>query len=128
MDTGISLYKSGKTEKLLLSGDRSDGYDEVSAMKAYAMSNGVDEEDIITDGYGYSTYESITRAVYVYGASDFIVVTQKYHLYRALYIAKDLGIDSVGVSADLHRYGGQLLRDVREILARDKDFMLCLLN
>ena len=128
MDAGIALYKAGAVSMLLLSGDDSGEWGEVTAMKAYAIQNGVPEEAILTDGEGYSTYESVCRAKNVFGIQKLVLVTQEYHLYRALYIANDLDLDAVGVSATLHYYSGQFYRDMREILARDKDFVLCLFN
>ena len=128
MDAAIMLYHDGAVEKLLLSGDNSGAVGEVTAMKVYAMKNGVPEDAILEDYEGYSTYESMDRAKKVFGLDSFVVVTQKYHLYRAIYIAEDMDIDAKGVSADLHTYAGQLYRDLREVLARLKDFGLCLLN
>lgn len=128
MDAAITLYHDGVVEKLLLSGDNSGAVGEVTAMKVYAMKNGVPEDAILEDYEGYSTYESMDRAKNVFGLDSFVVVTQKYHLYRAIYIAEDMDIDAKGVSADLHTYAGQLYRDLREVLARLKDFGLCLLN
>lgn len=124
--TAVDLYKSGAGKKLLLSGDskNAEKYDEVGTMKRLCLSLGVPEEDIITDDLGLSTFESIDRAKKIYGIENAIIVTQKYHLYRALYIAKSRGIAAVGVPADLHTYGGQLFRDIREIPARVKDFIL----
>lgn len=128
MDAGIALYKEGSVKKLLLSGDNSGKWGEVTAMKEYAMQNGVPEADIIMDEEGFSTYESLSRAKQVYGIEKLVIVTQKYHLYRALYIAKHMDITAVGCDAALHSYGGQLYREIREILARVKDFSLCLFD
>ena len=97
-------------------------------MKEYAMQNGVPEEDILTDGEGFSTYESLSRAKTVFGIEKLVIVTQKYHLYRALYIAEDMDIEASGCDAALHSYAGQLYRELREILARAKDFVLCLFD
>ena len=80
------------------------------------------------DHAGFSTYESIYRAKEIFGAKKILIVTQEYHLYRALYIARCFGIDAYGVSSDLDNYYGQFHRDVREILARVKDFGLCILK
>ena len=128
MDAGIALYQDGAVKKLLLSGDDSGEWGEVTAMKEYAVQNGVPEGDILTDGEGFSTYESLSRAKEVYGIEKLVVVTQRYHLYRALYIAQDLGLEASGCDAALHSYAGQLYRELREILARVKDFSLCLFN
>lgn len=124
---GIDLYKSGAVKKLIMSGDHgSTDYDEVNIMKSFAVDRGVPDEDIFMDHAGFSTYETIYRAREIFEADNIIIVSQKYHLYRALYIAEKLGIKSVGVSADLDTYRGQTKRDLREILARDKDFFKCL--
>ncbi len=128
MDAGIALYQEGSVKKLLLSGDNSGKWGEVTAMKEYAIQNGIPEADIIMDEEGFSTYESLSRAKQVYGIEKLVIVTQKYHLYRALYIAKHMDITAVGCDAALHSYGGQLYREIREILARVKDFGLCLFD
>ena len=128
MDTAISLYRDGEVEKLLLSGDGSGQWSEVKYMKLYAIEKGVPEEDILEDPEGYSTYETMQRAAEVYGLENIVAVTQKYHLYRAMYIANDMGMNVKGASADLDIYSGQLYRDCREVLARIKDFGLCLFN
>ena len=96
-------------------------------MKNYAISKGVPSEDIFCDHAGFSTYESMYRAKHVFGVERMIVVTQTYHLYRALYAANGLGIDAVGVESDLHTYGGQPMFDLREIPARTKDFFQTLI-
>ena len=125
--TGISLYKSGAAPKIIMSGDHGrEDYDEVNVMKSYAVENGVPDGDVFMDHAGYTTYDSVYRAKAVFEADNIIIVTQKYHLYRALYIAERLGVNAVGVSADLDDYSGQLKRDLREIAARDKDFFSCL--
>lgn len=121
--TGIELYENGKCDTLLMSGDHgSEEYDEVNCMKDYAVEKGIPSENIFMDHAGFSTYDSLYRAKNVFGAEKVIIVTQKYHLYRALYIAESLGIDAVGVSADLRTYVGQSTRETREIAARVKDF------
>ena len=125
--TGISLYKSGAAPKIIMSGDHGrEDYDEVNVMKSYAVENGVPDGDVFMDHAGFSTYDSVYRAKAVFEADSIIIVTQKYHLYRAHYIAERLGVNAVGVSADLDDYSGQLKRDLREIAARDKDFFSCL--
>lgn len=121
--TGIEAYKNGLADKIVMSGDhgRKD-YDEVNVMKAFAVDMGVQSEDIFMDHAGFSTYESLYRAKEIFKADKIICVTQKYHLYRALYIAKNLNIESVGISADIHKYRGEYAREAREVLARTKDF------
>ena len=128
MDAAIALYHAGAVQTLLLSGDGSGPWSEVVAMRDYAVENGVPDEAILLDGEGYSTYESVSRAKKIYGIEKLVLVTQKYHLHRALYIAEDFGLDAVGADAALHHYAGQAYREVREILARDTDFTLCLFN
>lgn len=121
---GNELYLSKAAPKIIMSGDHGQvEYDEVSTMKAYAVDAGVPSEDVFCDHAGFSTYESIYRAKEIFGADKVIIVTQEYHLHRALYVAKSLGIDAYGVSADYRTYAGQIGRDIREILARNKDFI-----
>ncbi len=128
LTTAISLYESGVADKLLMSGDHGQKeYNEVGAMKDFAVSAGVPSEDVFMDHAGFSTYESIYRAKEIFGAKKIVIVTQKYHLTRALYIAKSLGIEAYGVSADIRTYSGQIVRDVREVLARAKDFAYTIL-
>lgn len=124
LDTAIEVYKSGAAPKLLMSGDHSrEDYDEVQTMKDYAIDKGVPSEDIFMDHAGFSTYESLYRARDIFQAQNIVIVTQKYHLYRALYTAEALSLQALGVPADTKTYGGQTYRDLREILARNKDFL-----
>ena len=126
---GIELYQSGAAPKLLMSGDHGQkDYNEVKAMKLEAMEEGIPSEDIFMDHAGFSTYESIFRARDVFDADRIIIVTQEYHLYRALYVANALGLEAYGVAADYHTYVGQVNREVREILARSKDFATSILK
>ena len=123
---GLEVYNAGASNRLLMSGDHGrTNYDEVGAMKQFAIDNGVPSENVFMDHAGFSTYETIYRAKEIFEADKVIIVTQEYHLYRALYIAHQLGVDAYGVSADLRTYGGQSKRDVREVLARCKDFAKC---
>ena len=129
LSVGVALYENGTSPKLLMSGDHGQKeYDEVNTMKACAIDAGVPSEDIFMDHAGFSTYESIYRAKEIFGADKIVIVTQEYHLHRALYIANALGIEAYGVSADLRSYAGQTKRDVREILARIKDMAYSLLK
>lgn len=124
--TGVELYKKGIAPRILMSGDhgRTD-YDEVGTMKKYAVDMGVPEDAVFCDHAGFSTYESMVRANKVFGIENAVVVTQSYHLYRALFDAESFGIDAYGVSADVRRYLGQTNRNIREIIARNKDFLFC---
>ncbi|MCR4906539.1 MAG: YdcF family protein [Clostridiales bacterium] len=122
---GIGLYEAGAAPKLLMSGDHgSVDYDEVNTMKSFAVEHGVSPDDVFMDHAGFSTYESLIRARDVFGAKHIVIVSQEYHLYRALWLADALGLEAVGVPADLRTYIGQSMREVREIAARCKDFAL----
>lgn len=127
LDRAIKLYKDGAAPKLLMSGDHGrKNYDEVQVMKDYAIEQGVPSSDIFMDHAGFSTYDSMYRAKSVFQVKNMIVVSQKYHLYRALYSAKRLGVKATGIPAKEVRYNGQLYRDLREVLARDKDIVTVL--
>ena len=124
LDEAIKLYEEGKAPKIIMSGDNGqEGYDEVNVMKDYAIEKGIPSEDIFMAHAGFSTYESIYRAKEIFQVKKAIIVTQKYHLYRALYIANKLDLDVIGVGADPRTYSGQIFREAREILARNKDFV-----
>ena len=119
----IKLYNNKVSPKIIMSGDHGrQDYDEVNIMKNFAIEKGVPSEDIFMDHAGFSTYESLYRAKEVFEAKKVEIVTQKYHLYRALYIANQLGIEAYGVNSDPRRYVGEVYRELREILARNKDF------
>lgn len=119
--TGVELYKSGKVDKLLLSGDHGRvSYDEVNNMRKYAETLGVPTEDIFMDHAGFSTYESMYRAKEIFNVKSAIIVTQKFHMPRALYIADKIGVEAAGVNADRHIYYGSQVYSIREILARVK--------
>ena len=126
---GINLSRQGAAPKLLMSGDHGQPeYDEVNTMKAYAVAEGIPAEDVFMDHAGFSTYESLVRARDVFGVKKVVIVTQKYHLYRALWLAESLGFEAVGVSADLRTYIGQSVRETREVLARCKDFAVSVIQ
>jgi len=122
--TGIKLYEDGVSDRMIMSGDHTKkGYDEVNIMKKYAIDKGIPSEHIFMDHAGISTYDSIYRAKEIFQADKIIIVTQKYHLYRALHIAERLGVEAYGISADVRAYAGQDLRELREKAARVKDFI-----
>lgn len=110
--------------KLLLSGDHGkNDYDEVNVMRDYLLKEGVLSSDVFQDHAGFSTYDSIYRAKYIFNAKKVIIVTQEYHLYRALYLAKCLDLEAVGIVADDVPYKGIMVKnEIREILSRDKNF------
>lgn len=122
--TGINLYNNKISNKILASGDHMNkNYDEVNVMKDYLISRKIPSSDIFMDHAGISTYDSIYRAKHIFKAKKIIIITQKYHLYRALYIAKTLNIEAYGVASNPRIYANQLPRDIREFLARTKDFI-----
>lgn len=127
IDGGVELYLAGASPKIIMSGDhgRKD-YDEVNVMKDEAIAAGVPSADVFMDHAGFSTYESMYRAKEIFGADKIIIVTQQYHLYRSIYIAEQLGIEAYGVSADPRRYRGAVYRELREVLARNKDVVKCI--
>ncbi len=127
LKVGVELYEAGAAPKVLISGDNSrKDYNEPEAMARYLVENGVPEDAIVYDYAGFSTYESLYRARDIFCADSVIIVTQEYHLYRALYVAEKLGLEAVGASADVRTYLGQTYRDLREIAARNKDFLFTL--
>ena len=120
----VGHYVGSLKERVAL--QNSGEYDEVNIMKEFAIERGVNSEDIFMDHAGFSTYESIYRAKEIFGAKKMIIVTQEYHLYRALYIAQQFDIETYGVASNPREYMGQFAREVREWLARDKDFFKCI--
>ncbi len=122
LNIGVALYKGGAAPKLLMSGDHGHkNYDEVNAMKDYAVNAGAAPKDVFMDHAGFSTYESMYRARDIFEAKRILIVTQRYHLYRAVYIARALGLDAYGVETPPQVYGGETMREIREIAARVKD-------
>lgn len=119
VSTGVELYKAGKVKKLLMTGDNSrDGYNEPQTMKDQAIAEGVPAQDIACDYAGFRTYDSVYRAHALFGVTSALLVTQRYHLPRALFLARHLGIeDAVGVDAAKRHYVGQWSFDLREIAA-----------
>ena len=114
------LFSEGKVDSLLLSGyETLEGYSEPSAMREVAESLGVPSEAIVTDGLGTRTFTTCERAISTFGIEQALLITQDYHLPRALAICDGLGIDAVGVSADLRPYSPRALQywETREILA-----------
>ncbi|MCF0142295.1 MAG: YdcF family protein [Parasporobacterium sp.] len=119
----VELYKKNPSLMLLMSGDgREIYYNEPDAMEAYAIEHGVPADHIIKDPIGLSTSESAYNAANIYKCKKIIIVTQGYHLPRSIYNAQACGIEAYGVDAAYRDYVGQLKWDIREILARVKDF------
>lgn len=127
LDFGLIAYETECSEKLLMSGDHGrKEYDEVNKMKEVAIQNGVPADNVFMDHAGFSTYESMYRARDVFQVEKMVIVTQEYHLYRAVYNARKLGIDAYGFAADRLEY--PIYNDVREALARLKDFFYCIVE
>lgn len=126
---GISLYKKGIAPKIIMSGDHGrEDYDEVNVMKKFAIDNGIPSEDIFMDHAGFSTYDSLYRAKEIFQCKKIVIVTQTYHLYRSIYIGEKMNIECYGVGADPRKYTNQFIREIREVAARDKDFVKCILK
>lgn len=129
LEVAADLYLAGAADSVIVSGDNREAhYNESDAMKEYCVKLGVPADVIIVDHAGYDTYASVYRAKYEYGMDDIFVVTQAYHLYRALAIAQGLGMQAEGVPADKGSYENQTQYSLREVLARDKDFLKTLLR
>lgn len=125
LEEAIKLYKNGKAPKIIMSGDHSkEDYDEVNVMKKFAIERGVPSSDIFMDHAGLSTYESLYRAKEIFQVKKVIIVTQDYHLYRSLFIANQLNMEAVGYPSNPRYYKGQIMREIREIAARCKDFLI----
>ena len=125
--TSVELYNKNISNKIIVSGDHGRvNYDEVNVMKNYLIEQNIPSENIFMDHAGFSTYDSIYRAKEIFKVKKAIIVTQEYHLYRALYIAKELDIEVYGVSSTKRIYGNQIKRDIREFAARIKDFIKCI--
>lgn len=129
LQRGVEVFELEAAPKILMSGDHGqEDYDEVNVMKQYALDAGISETDIFMDHAGFSTYESMYRAKEIFGIDKMIIVTQDYHLSRAVYIANKLGIEAYGVASDYRSFSGQLGRDSREVLARVKDLFTSILK
>lgn len=128
VDAAIALYRAGRVRRLLMSGDNSDRFhDETYAMRRYALQQGVPEADVLGDDLGLSTFDSVVRAQRVFGVERVLLVTQRFHLPRALFIANSIGLEAYGVAADEGRepvssYG------VREFLSRPLALAMVLLD
>ena len=121
LDYAYEIYAAGKAKKILVSGDHgTKEYDEVNTMKQYLLNKGVDEDDIFMDHAGFDTYDSMYRAKHVFGVETLIISTQQFHIDRAVYCARQLGIDAYGFpSPDKPEYGMFML-NAREMLAKAK--------
>lgn len=121
---GLELYRKGKAPKIIVSGDHGRvEYDEVNSMRKYLQDNGVKREDIFMDHAGFNTYDSLYRARDIFLVKKAIIVTQEFHLIRALYIADKLGLEAYGVKSDVRTYPGIAYNYTREVGSRTKAFL-----
>lgn len=125
LTVGYELYEQGKAPKLLVSGDHGQkDYDEVNSMKSFLKDKGVPSRDVFMDHAGFSTYESVYRARDIFAVQTVIIVTQEYHLKRAVFVARELGLEAYGVASDKRDYGqAMVMYNLREVAARNKDFL-----
>lgn len=128
IDAAEKLYKNGKIKKILVSGDENslDNVNEVVCMRDSLIARGVDAKDIILDGKGYRTINSVERAVKVYNIHSFIIISQKFHNERAIYLAEHLGLDTknvIGFNADDAKSNTAIMTHIREYFARVKMFI-----
>jgi SanA protein len=122
-DTAIKIYQAGKAENILVSGDgKAKNYNEVEVVKNYLLEQGIPKEKLLLDYSGLDTYDSLYRARDVFGVKNIIISTQNFHLPRAVFIAKNLGMQAYGITADRHRYKNMELNIGRELLATVKAY------
>lgn len=129
LDAALALYRAGRAPRILVSGDHGTrGYDEVNAMRRYLEARGVPPEHVFMDHAGFTTYDTLYRARDVFGVRRAVVVTQRFHLTRSLFVAGALGLDAEGVVADRQPYTvASLVRsNVRELGARVKAAVVAL--
>jgi SanA protein len=122
VEAAVRLWESGKVERILVSGDHGDwAYDEPDTMRMALQRAGVPDEVIFEDHAGFDTWSSVVRAEEVFNVSDAVIVTQGFHMSRALYLADAAGLDATGFTSDLHPYGSRGTSvKIREVLARVK--------
>ena len=126
---GANLYNKKIAPKIIVSGDHGkEEYNEVKVMKDFLIEKGIPSNNIFMDHAGFSSYDSIYRAKDIFKVKKLVIVTQKYHLYRSLYIAQKLQLKAYGIKADRRKYRKQTYRELREIFARNKDFLKCILK
>ena len=129
LDAGILLYKTHKIDKILLSGDNGrDEYDELTVMKTYCFNHGVDTTKIFIDYAGFDTYSTMYRASHIFKIKKATLISQEYHLNRAIYIGQKLGVKSIGFSANKGEYLGYQYVTFREYGSIFKSFFDVLRN
>jgi SanA protein len=121
LDESLALYRSGRVKRIIVSGDhQTPAYDEPNAMRVYLEANGIPPEAVFMDHAGLDTYSSMWRARHVFGVSRIVVVTQQFHLARAVWCARALGMEAEGSAADRHLYRGIAWLQAREVISRTK--------
>jgi vancomycin permeability regulator SanA len=120
--TAVTLYRSGKTGKILMSGSSSAGKDEPQAMRSLALKLGVPDEDILVDREGIRTFETCLRASKIFGVDQALIITQRFHLPRAMALCEAHNVDAIGVPADLRPYRSSFIWNLREIPASLRAF------
>lgn len=129
LETAYEIYAKNPDTKIIVSGDHGrKEYDEVNGMKDFLMAKGIPSEKIFMDHAGFSTYESMYRAKEIFKVQSLTIITQDYHLYRAIFDSQKIGIESYGVIADKQNYYGMGYYKIREIAARNKDFIYALVK
>lgn len=129
LDAGLKLYQDGLVPKILISGDNGTvEHNEIHVMLKYLEKHGVPSQDIFCDHAGFCTSDSVHRAKKIFGVRKMVIATQEYHLYRALYLSEKTGIKALGVASNQRKYAGQPMREIREVSARNKDFINVLLK
>lgn len=122
--TALALYEQGRVRRIIVSGDhRTPGYDEPNAMRRWLEARGVPPSAIFMDHAGVDTYSSVWRAKHVFGADRIVVVTQRFHLPRALWMARSLGLEAEGAVSDQRTYQRASWYEVREVVSRTKAFV-----
>ncbi|NLG37049.1 MAG: DUF218 domain-containing protein [Clostridiales bacterium] len=125
LDTALELYEAGVSDRILVSGDHGrTGYDEVNVMRGYLMDRGVPEEHIFMDHAGFDTWNTMIRARDIFCVERCVIATNKYHLFRAVYLARRLGIKAWGVYCQGYIPAQIVYYQIREAAARCKDFLL----
>jgi vancomycin permeability regulator SanA len=124
LDEALDLYRTGRVRRIIVSGDHhKPTYDEPNAMRVYLEASGVPPQAVFLDHAGLDTYSSMWRARHVFGASRIVVVTQRFHLARAVWCARALGMEAEGSAADRHLYRGIAWLQMREVMSRTKAFV-----
>ena len=123
LDKAIEIYNKGLINNIIISGHHSNDYSEVDVMEDYLINHNINKAVIVRDNEGFSTSESIENYQKKFADKSVIIITQEYHLYRSLYLAQKFNLNAIGTPTKMVNYGGQIFRNIREILARNKDFL-----